>query len=449
MATLPLRALALLAPLPFTLPAAAQTLPPPGTIAWDITEGLTTEIGPRQAASPAEARARAWAKAWLERAGFANVRIEPFRMDAWFRGHESARVVSPFPQPLAITALGNSASTGPRGIEGEIAYFPNHAALVAAPREAVAGKIAFIDHAMRATQDGSGYGFAGPARWTGAGIAAQKGAIATVIRSIGTESHRTPHTGGTSFPDGVAPTPAGALSNPDADNLVRMLARGKPVRIALTMTPRLEKDQESGNVIAELPGTDPALPPILIACHLDSWDLGTGAIDDATGCGIIADAALQARRAGPLKRTIRLLWAGAEEVGVFGGAAYAKAHASEPVGLAMESDFGAGRVWRVSFNLPPEQKALADAIAADLAPLGIARSSAPANGGADVGDTIKAKRPGVIDLDQDGTRYFNLHHTPDDTLDKVDRAELTQNVEAWTLVLRHVGMATGNLSPQD
>lgn len=103
----------------------------------------------------------------------------------------------------------------------------------------------------------------------------------------------------------------------------------------------------------------------------------------------------------------------------------------------------------MSFNLPPEQKALADAIAADLAPLGIARSSAPAHGGADVGDTIKARRPGVIDLDQDGTRYFNLHHTPDDTLDKVDRAELTQNVEAWTLVLRHVGMATGNLSPQD
>ena len=289
---------------------------------------------------------------WLNARGFANVADEPFQMRTWVRGEEEARVTAPFAQPMHITALGNTASTGPDGVEAEVVYFPSYADLVAAPAGSLTGKIAFISHDMRPTQDGSGYGFAGPARWTGPSLAASKGAIATVIRSIGTENHRTPHTGGTTFAEGVEPTPAGALSNPDADNLERMFARadGQPITMHLTLTPQWLGDTTSGNVVGEIVGRNPALPPVLVACHLDSWDLGTGAIDDAAGCGIVSAAALNVAEAGQPLRTIRVLMAGAEETGLWGSEAYSAAHIDEPIGVGMESDFGADRVWRFESN---------------------------------------------------------------------------------------------------
>lgn len=411
--------------------------------AWAITEGLTTEIGPRQAATEAEAAARRWALVRLKDMGFQNVREEQFLMRTWVRGEEEASLIGPFqPQKLHIAALGNSASTGPKGIEGEIVYFASYDALVAAPDAAVKGRIVFIDHQMKAAQDGSGYGQYGRARFIGANAASKKGALAVVIRSIGTDSHRVPHTGGTNFEAGVTPIPAGALSNPDADQLVRQWNRisagedgaGEPLRMKLLLTPRDLGQQHSGNVIAEVPGSDPAASPVIIACHLDSWDLGTGAIDDAAGCGIITAAAKHVMTAGQPRRTIRLLWAGAEEVGVFGGKAYFDAHGKEKHAVAMESDFGADRVWRVDFKLPDSAKALSDRIALAVAPFGVTRGKQDAGGGADVGALIAAGVP-AVDLQQDGTRYFDLHHTADDTLDKVDPAQLRQNVVVWTAVL--------------
>ena len=403
--------------------------------AWDITEGLTTEIGPRMAGTEAEARARVWAVERLNKLGFDKVWVEDFDMPTWVRGAETADVIAPFPAHMHITALGNSASTGEDGLTAEIAYFATYADLVAAPEGSLKGKIAFVSHNMQRTQDGSSYGYAGPARWTAANIAAKKGAAGIVIRSVGTDYHRNPHAGGTSFEDGVAAIPAGALSIPDAENLERMLARGKPVTMRLKLTPRDLGMQKSGNVIAEIKGSNPALPPILVACHLDSWDLGTGAIDDAAGCGIVTDAALRAAKAKKPVRTIRVLWAGAEEVGVFGGEAYGLAHANEPHGLVMESDFGAGRIWRIDFKLPPQMAALQKQIGMALAPLGIVIGHGEAGGGADVGAIAKAQNLPIIDLQQDGSDYFDLHHTPDDTLDKVDPAMLEQNVQAWTVVL--------------
>lgn len=415
-------------------------------VAWEITEGLTTEVGARQAGTEAEARGRAWALNYLRKAGFANVREEPFDMPTWVRGEERAWVVSPFPQKFAIAALGNSGSTGPNGLEAEVAYFPTIDDLRAAPNGSLAGKIAFVSHSMRPTQDGSSYGAFGPARFSGPNIAAKKGAAAIVIRSIGTDrAHRNPHTGNTNFEAGVTPIPAGALSIPDADNLVRMVERGKPVKLRLLLTPQNIGIQKSGNVVAELPGSNPALPPIVIACHLDSWDLGTGAIDDAAGCGIIT-AAASAIKGMKRPRTIRLLWAGAEEVGIWGGKAYAEANKAVPHALAMESDFGADRVWRVDFKLPETAKALSDRIAARLAPLGISRGRDQASGGADVGAIIAAQNLAIIDLQQDGSRYFDLHHTPDDTLSMIDKAQLRQNVAAWTAVLAEVANYEGELA---
>jgi len=416
-------------------PVAIQAKALDDRVAYEITEGLTTEVGPRQAGTEAEARARDWSVKKLKALGFQNVRNEPFMMPTWVRGDETAEVTAPYPQKFHVTALGNSASTGEAGIEAEVAYFDSLAAMQAAPDGSLAGKIAFVTHDMHRTQDGSSYGAYGPVRWIGPSVASKKGALAYVIKSIGTDHHRNPHTGNMSFAEGVKPIPAGALSLPDADNLERMIKLGKPVTMKLRMTPQNIGQQESGNVIAEVTGSDPSKGMILIACHLDSWDLATGAFDDAAGCGIVTAAAKQIMDHGKPLRTIRILWAGAEEVGLWGGKAYAKAHAGSNHAIAMESDFGADNIWRVEFNLPETTKDLQKQIAQALLPLGVAANGPTATGGADVRDIIASNNLAIVDLQQDGTRYFDLHHTPDDTLDKIDPKQMRQNVAAWSTVL--------------
>lgn len=413
--------------------------------AYAITEAITTELGPRLAGTPEEARARKWAVTTLTKMGFKNVRDEPFPLKTWVRGVEKAMVVGENSQPLVLTALGNSGATPAAGLTGEVVFFPTLDDLKDAPDGSLAGKIAFVSHAMTRTQDGSQYGYYGAVRRQGPAIAAAKGAAAILIRSVGTDSHRMPHAGSTVFPEGTAPIPAAALAVPDADQLERLVGRGTPVQVALTLTPLIVGTQNSGNVIAEVPGRDPAAGIVVVACHLDSWDLGTGAIDDASGCGIVAAAAKRIMDAGRPRRTIRVLWAGSEEVGVFGGKAYFEAHKGDNHVLAAESDFGADRIWRLDTNFAPVNKPLADRLAAALAPLGISAGRDPAGGGADVAALVSAGVAGV-DLQQDGTRYFDLHHTPDDTLDKVDPAQMRQNVAAWTAMLAVVADAPEAIS---
>ena len=409
--------------------------------AWDIVEGLTTEVGPRLAGTEAEARARDWAVRKLKAMGFANVRVDPFDMAVWVRGTEKAWITAPFPQALAVTALGNSGATPAEGIEAELVGFNSIDDLIAAPAEAVRGKIVFVDHAMVATQDGSSYSaFIGP-RSRGPSVASSKGALAIVIRSIGTDHHRNPHTGNMRFDEGVQPIPAGALSIPDAEQVQRILKRGKPVRMRLVLTPRNIGTHQSGNVIAEVPGRDPAAPPILVACHLDSWDLGTGAVDDASGCGIVAAAAKRIMDSGRPLRTIRVVWFGAEEVGLFGGLDYRTKYGKQPHYAIAESDFGADRVWKVDSRLGKERAAEAKALQDALRPLGIVSGSTDLADGSDIGPMLEDGLAGVS-LNQDGTRYFDYHHTPDDTLDKVDPAQLRQNVAAWTAMLAAVADAT-------
>jgi hypothetical protein len=411
--------------------------------AWDITEGLTTEVGQRLAGTEAEARGRAWAVARLEALGFSNVRVEPFDMPIWTRGQESVEILAPFPQKLAIAALGNSASTSAAGITGEVVGFDTLADLEAAPDAAVRGKIVFVSHAMPRTQDGSGYGYFGGPRRQGPSIASRKGAIAIVIRSIGTDYHRNPHTGVMSFAEGVKPIPAGALPLPDAEQLQRVLKRGKPVTMRLTLVSQTGRGQ-SGNVIAEVPGRDPRLPPVLVGGHLDSWDQGTGAIDDAAGVAIATAAAKRIMDAGRPLRTIRVVWFGAEEPGLFGGLEYMRKHAKEPHWALAESDFGAGRIWRVTTKLGAEREAEAKAVQAALAPLGIVPGSREEADGSDIGPMIAAGVP-AVGLSQDGTYYFDVHHTPDDTLDKVDPEALRQIVAAWTAML---AVLAGPIEPE-
>lgn len=413
-------------------------------IAWDITERLTTEIGQRMPGTDAEARARDWAVKKLTSLGFSNVRIEPFDMPVWVRGEEKAEIISPFCQRLVLTALGNSGATPAAGLEAPILFFETFEALQAASPADVKGKIVYVSHAMKRTQDGSGYGYYGKARFVGPDVAAQKGAAAIIIRSIGTDNHRTPHTGNTNFSSGVKPIPSAALANPDADNLERVLKRGQTVRLRLTLTPRNIGQRQSGNVVAEVPGSDPDAGIVLIGGHLDSWDLGTGAIDDASGLGITTAAAKRIMDSGRPRRTIRVVWFGAEEVGVFGGDAYFQKHGKERHALAAESDFGADRIWRFSVKFPESATGVHERLARSLAPLGIVAAKSEASGGADVGPMIRAGAS-AVDLDQDGTRYFDIHHTADDTLDKVDPEALRQNVAAWTTLLSVVANAPENI----
>ncbi len=224
--------------------------------AMEILTSLTTEVGPRLAGSAAEKRAAAWAKARFEKAGFDKVWIESFPIEhGWARGIEKAEVTSPCPQPLVITALGGSVAT-PHGIEAEIVLFKTYNEFLAAPTNSLTGKIAVVTEPMVRARDGHGYGELNKMRTAGPGEAARRGAVAYLLRSLGTDSHRVPHTGITDYPEDVPPIPAAALSVPDAEQLERLVGLGKPVRIRLMLTPRDLGPVTSQNVVAEIKGRE-------------------------------------------------------------------------------------------------------------------------------------------------------------------------------------------------
>ena len=396
---------------------------------WEIVESLVTEIGPRLAGTDADKRAVKWAQLLLEQLSFDTVWLEPVAFPIWQRHRERARVVEPFPQPLAITALGYSGSTDGE-ITAQVIGFPNLSALQQAAPETVAGKIVFINQPMLRHREVSAYIYAVPVRYVAGGAAKEKGAVAVLIRSIGTDSHRFPHTGVTTR--SANPFPAAALSAPDADQLQRMLDRGRPVTLGLDISVSEQTGGRSWNVIAQLNGRDRPEEIVLIGAHLDSWDLGTGAVDDGAGVAItIAAAELIGQLPQRPRRSIRLVLFANEEQGIWGAKAYAKRHRDELVlhKFASESDFGAGPVWRFD----TANQWLLNTAMPILQPLNIDRGQAARSGGPDIKPLLEAGVP-IFRLIQDGTDYFDYHHTADDTLDKIDADELRQNVAAWAVV---------------
>jgi len=408
------------------------------SLAYRTVQSLSTEVGPRLAGTPREAAARDWAVRWLKDLKFSRVAVEPFTIRGWVREREEATIVSHGDQALAVTALGGSISTPKGGITAPLAFVASYEDLLAAPPGSYAGKIVFVHDRMNAARDGAGYGVAVRKRSRGAIEAAKRGAIALVIRSVGTDQARFPHTGNMNYEAGVKKIPAAAVSNADADQLERLQAMGVPVRLKLVLKTRAFANAPSGNVVADILGVETPEEIILLAAHLDSWDLGTGAIDDAAGIAIVVAAALKA--AGPAlkpKRTIRVVLYGAEEVGVHGGDAYAKAHANELSKhvMATEADFGTGRVWRFASKASEADLPFFDSVAASLRDLGVERGNNNASGGADIA-VLGQKGVPIVGLTQDGTTYFDHHHTANDTLDKVDAAALEQNVEVYARVVR-------------
>ena len=409
-----------------------------GSRAMAIVTSLTTEVGPRLAGSAAEARAREWAVSILADLDLQPIRTEGFELSAWQRHSEHAEVVMPFPQPLAVTALGGSVSTSAAGLTGEVVLFESLAALRAAPRKEVADKIVYVGHTMQRTQDGSSYGYFNPVRTAGPSIAAEKGALAYLLRSIGTDSHRLPHTGSLRYTENAPQIPALALSNPDADQVERILADGGGLVVKLLLETSLIPTAQSANVIAEIRGHTAPEEVVVIGAHLDSWDLGTGAVDDGAGVGITMAAMALIKEAGLVpRRTIRLVLWGAEEVGLLGALAYRDQHRGELANhvIGSESDFGGGRVWKLTADSQTDAGDQLVAHMADLlAPLGIAPGSTKQpGGGPDLMPLVSAGVP-TLRLHQDGRDYFDLHHTADDTVDKLDAASLDQNVAAFAVV---------------
>ncbi len=423
-----------LVPLDRTLIANAEALRDAAlkdNAAYSILESLTTEFGPRPAGSDAEHRAALWAAGKMKALGFDNVRIESFPVTQWERGEESAQVLSPFPQRLVLAALGGSVATPPQGIDAEIVVFKTYEELLAQAPQSLTGRIVVVTQPMAATGDGSGYGAAYRIRALGPSEAAKRGAAAYLIRSLATDTRRLPHTGSMTYDPQFPRIPAAALSAPDAEQLERMVARGKPVRLRLVLTPTV-RQSTSDTVIGEIRGSSTPNEIVLIGGHLDSWDLGTGAIDDGAGVATtLAAAALIKDMPTRPKRTIRVALWGAEEIGI-SGIAYAAAHgAAEQArhAIASECDLGADRVYAVQLPKGAAASAFGRGLARVLAPLRAYVSPEPAlDGGSDLEELRGVP---LAALKQDATRYFELHHTPDDTLDKVDPVNLNQNVAAW------------------
>ena len=411
-------------------------------IALDYVTQLTTRFGPRPAGSKSEQDAAAWAAGYMRAQGFQNVRIEQFPLVGWERGEESASIVGDHPQRLVVAALGHSPGTN-GVIEAEVVRFDSLEALNAAPAGSLAGKIAFVDAGqMVRMQDGAGYGPLTRIRGAGPAAAAAKGAAAFIMRSAGSDEHRMPHTGTTRYVEGRVPVPGFALSAPDADQLSRLVAMGQPVRVRLSSTAHTY-DTVSQNVIGDIVGRSRPDEVIVLGSHMDSWDLGTGAIDDGAGGAITLGAAKAIAESGRRPaRTIRVVLYGSEEVAQptdtgNGGGAYLRGigAAVEKHIIAGESDFGADRVY--ALGLPPgaQTSDFAKAAAQVLYPIGVLASAVPElHGGADIGPLAEAGVP-VFGLSQDGTRYFDLHHTADDTLNKIDPEQMSQNVAAWAALV--------------
>jgi hypothetical protein len=401
--------------------------------AFEFVQSLTTEIGQRLAGTEAHRRAVGWAEARLKAAGFENVHSEPFTFPAWIRGDESAEIVGSVPQHLAVTALGGSVATDANGVEAEISLFRTYDDLLAAAPGSLNGKIAVVTQRMVRAQDGSGYGAANPIRRLGPFEAAKRGAVAYLLRSLGTDSHRLPHTGALNYEDGAPRIPAAALAIPDAEQLERLAARG-PVRVRLLLTPTVQASAPSWNVVGEIKGKERPDEIVLIGGHLDSWDLGTGATDDGAGVAIVFGAArLIAGLPQRPGRTIRVVLFGAEEMN-FSGAAYAQAHEAEAgkIVVAGEADFGARNVYSVQLPGGAAGSDFGRMLDRIITPLGANLDRRPAlGGGDDIRELQKAGVP-VVSLRQDGLDYFDTHHTADDTLDKIDPRQLNQAVAVWS-----------------
>lgn len=406
--------------------------------AYRQTAYLANNIGPRLSGSAQEKRAVEYVAGELKALGL-EVRLEKAMVPRWVRGEETAALVQ-FPgqapdttQKIVLTALGASVATPPEGLTAEVVVVNDFEELDSLGRDKVSGRIVLFNHrfdkAMAAQgRAGDAYSLAVHYRSDAPSAAARLGAVAALIRSVGSAEYRLPHTGQTKYADELPKIPAGAVAAEDADLLAHLLPQG-PVRMKLVLTPQTLPDVESHNVVADLKGSVHPEQVVIVSGHLDSWDLGTGAIDDASGVAAAMQVGNLARQLKlQPRRTIRIIaWAN-EENGLRGAKAYAEAHAAEMPDhiAAIEMDGGAGHPAGINISGKAELKELLKPVAAILQSSGAGALDFVDGAGADIGPLEKAGVPGFSPM-SDGRTYFHYHHTAADTLDKIVPRELAEN----------------------
>jgi carboxypeptidase Q len=416
---------------------------------------LANNIGPRLSGSAQAAKAVEYVANELKAIG-CEVELEKVMVPHWVRGEETAALIE-FPgqaqgttQKIVLCALGGSVATPPEGIEAEVVAVRNFDELKSMPRDKVAGKILLFnypfDKQMAAEgRGGEAYGEAVIYRSNGPSAAARQGAVACLIRSVGGADYRLPHTGMTDYAKDAPKIPAGAVTAEDADLIVDLVRQG-PVKMKLVLTPQTLPDVESANVIADIKGSEHPEQIIIVSGHLDSWDLGTGAIDDGAGVAVSMETANLIQRLGlKPKRTIRVIAWMNEENGEAGSKQYAKDHEKEIQNhfAAMETDGGAGHPLGINIKGKPEVKKMLAPVATILQESGAGNLNLVEHCGADIEPLEKAGVPSFSPI-QDSRFYFNYHHTAADTLDKIVPKELAEN----SAVVAVAAYALANMEPR-
>jgi carboxypeptidase Q len=395
------------------------------TFAWQRLAELTDSVGHRLAGSTELERAIEWAVSEMKRDGLENVHTEKVMVPRWIRGHESAEIIEPVRQPLVMLGVGNSVGTPPGGVQAEVLVVGSFNELDANAGRAK-GRIVFFNVPYTNYEETVTY------RSDSASRAARWGAVAVLVRSIGPPGLRTPHTGMLQYTSDAGRIPAASITTEDADRLQRLSDRGSRIVVRLKMEARFEADAESANVIGELRGREKPEEIVVVGGHFDSWDVGAGASDDGAGC-VVTWEALRLMKLLNLRprRTVRVvLWTN-EENGLRGALAYRDQHRSELARhvMMLESDNGVVRPIGFGFSGGDMARQKLRAIATLLKGIG-ADALVPGGSGADIGPSVREARIPSLALLSDDPRYFLIHHTPADTVDKIDPVEMAKSAAA-------------------
>ena len=392
--------------------------------AWQRLAEVTDTFGPRISGSEGLERAIDWAVAKMKEDGLENVRKELVMVPKWVRGQESLDLIEPVRQPLPMLGLGNAVGTGPAGVEGDVIVVKDFDELTARASD-VKGRIVLFNAVFTSYGPTVAYRRDGPSR------AAALGATAVLIRSVGPTGLRTPHTGATVYADNAPKIAAAAISAEDADRFQRLQARGVRIRVKLSMEAHFDPDSTSYNVIGELRGRDLPNEIVVVGGHFDSWDVGSGASDDAGGCIVTWEAARLMKKLGLRpRRTVRVVLFTNEENGLRGGNAYRDAHKDELKNhiLLLESDGGVFDPDGFGFTGPDDARAIVTAIGTLLKGLG-ASAIAAGGGGADIGPAAEAAKAPVMSHNVKGD-YFLIHHTHADTIARITPKQMSDNAAA-------------------
>ena len=398
--------------------------------AWDRLAELTDTFGQRLSGSDNLTRAIAWAVETMKKDGLENVHTERVMVPRWVRGNESLEITNPPHHTVPMLGLGGSIATPPAGIEAEVMVVSNGDDLNRRAADAK-GKIVLFNVPY------TNYGETVQFRSGGASMAARHGAVASLVRSVGPIGLRTPHTGGMSYAADAAKIPAAAITAEDANRIQRLVNRGVKVRLRLKMDAKFEADVESFNVVGEIKGSEKPDEIVLVGGHFDSWDPGTGASDDAVGCIVTWEAARLMKKLNIRpKRTVRVVLFTNEENGMRGGNGYRDQHAAEAANhvLAVESDSGVFAPARIGFTGSEAARRIIQDIAALLAPIGMQEISG-GGGGADIGPIATLGKVPMMAYGGDSTKYFTIHHTPADTVDRIDPQEVSKAAAALATMI--------------